>query len=380
MKSKIKTILSKNNIWNYIKGAKKEGLSALDLHKDKIQKELRSELQKRQTSDLNYLIDVVGLCNLRCPSCAVGNSTPTSPKGTMSVERYEEILTKIEKEHKNQKVCLHLYNWGEPSLHKDLGKIIQISKAKGFEVGISSNLNKFPDMMNVIAAKPSWIRVSLSGYSNPVYQKTHRNGDINLVKANLHMLRYYIDKIKSDTIIQVGFHVYKSNFPDDFLKMKNMCDELEFIFEPTLASFAPLEKAIDIVDGHSTAEDKEVLENLVISIEDRVKILKMKRSSHTDCWFRKSFITINWDSSVSLCCATYDKDKIIADNFMETSFGQLQAKKYAHPFCNECMSRSLDLMYTGAGGDEVEKVASHVLGKEYRKFRETWNSVMERKS
>ena len=235
-------------------------------HAWRTQLRLRRELQQRQTADFYYLIDVVGTCNLRCPSCPVGNYEVLPPQGLMSIEMYCAILDKISREHPGERIFIDLYNWGEPSLHKQLGQIVRLTKERGYGVGISTNLNVFPDMKGVIQASPSYIRVSLSGYFNETYKRTHKRGDINLVKANLYLLRHLIDKFGSDTIVQVGFHVYKSNFPIDFQKMFEFCQELDFIFAPTLAALMPVEKAIKAVDGQELEGDREILDNLVVSM------------------------------------------------------------------------------------------------------------------
>lgn len=343
----------------------------------KRQRKLRFELQLRQTADFYYLIDVVGTCNLRCPSCPVGNYETQPPAGLMSLDTYRKILDKIKREHPGEQVFIDLYNWGEPGLHKQLGDIIKATKLAGFGVGISSNLNVFPDMRNVVQAGPSYIRVSLSGYFNTNYQKTHRKGDINLVKANMHLLRYWLDKTGSDTIVQVGFHVYRSNFPDDFSRMKALCEELDFIFAPTLAALMPVEKAVAAVDGKDLSADAEILENLVVSTSERVKLLEGARPQYPDCQYRQKRTTINFDGTVPLCCATFEREQIIANSFLDVDRQSLQAKKYQHSFCKTCQERSLDMIYTGVEPHRVDEKAANVLGPEFKQFVDEWNVLLE---
>jgi len=338
---------------------------------------MRQELSVRQTADFYYLIDVVGTCNLTCPSCPVGNYPPASAKGLMSLDTYREILDKIVREHPGEKIFIDLYNWGEPALHKHLGQIVRMTRERGYGVGISSNLNVFPDMKNVVAANPSYIRVSLSGYFPETYSQTHRRGDINLFKANLHQLRYWIDKLQSETIVQVGFHVYRSNFPEDFRKMRALCEDLGFIFAPTLAALMPVEKAVKDVDGDPLAADRDLLDKLVVSAAERVSILAGARKRHPDCQYRQLRTTINFDGSVPLCCATYESEQIIAPDFLKVERAELQARKYAHPFCGKCMDRSLDMVYTAAEPHLVEERAVKVLGQEYADFLAEWNAVVE---
>ena len=71
-----------------------------------------------------YLIDIVGGCNLACPSCPVGNSTEAArPSGAMSVDLFKAIIAKIRADQPRvRKVAL--YNWTEPMLHPRLPQFI----------------------------------------------------------------------------------------------------------------------------------------------------------------------------------------------------------------------------------------------------------------
>lgn len=351
------------------------GRSVRDGHKRQIK--LRQQLQAKQTADFYYLIDVVGTCNLRCPSCPVGNYPEQPPKGLMSLENYRAILEKIAADHPGEKIFVDLYNWGGPGLHKRLGELIKLTKEFGFGVGISSNMNVFPDLKAVIQERPSYLRISLSGYFNETYQRTHRAGDINLVKSNMHMLRHWLDKTESDTIVQVGFHVYRSNFPEDFRKMRDLCEDLDFIFAPTVAALMPVEKAVMAVDGAALPEDRQILDNLVVPMAEWTSLVSRMRSEHPDCQYRQKRTTINFDGSVPLCCATFEQNQIIAPNFLDVSREEITARKYSHEFCGTCQNRFLDMVYTGVGSQYVEKRAALVLGAEYQAFLDEWNVSIE---
>jgi MoaA/NifB/PqqE/SkfB family radical SAM enzyme len=351
-------------------------VSAKPLSQQK-QHRLRRSLSAKQSADFYYFIDIVGTCNLRCPSCAVGNYTELPPKGLMSLETYRAILEKIAREHPQERIFIDLYNWGEPGLHKQLGQIIRCTNEFGFGVGISTNLNEFPDLKEVVKANPTYIRISLSGYYNETYKQTHKRGDINLVKSNMHKLRYYLDHLNSDSIVQVGFHVYRTNFQVDFWKMKELCEELDFIFAPTIATIMPVEKAVNAVDGNVSTADEAIISKLVISPQDRFQFVAQKGLSKQDCQFRRVRTAINFDGSVPLCCATFEKAQIIADNFLTVSREEIQARKYAHSFCKICMARSLDFVFTGVDSGCIDEYAVSVLGPKYQEFLDEWNVSLE---
>jgi hypothetical protein len=86
-----------------------------------VQHRLARRLQLGQTAGHYFFIDVVGTCNLRCPSCAVGNAPAQLAKGLMSVATFDKILSKIRAEYSDcGRLFVDLYNWGEPGLHPDL--------------------------------------------------------------------------------------------------------------------------------------------------------------------------------------------------------------------------------------------------------------------
>ena len=71
-----------------------------------------------------FYVDVVGACNLRCPSCPVGNSTAKMPHGYMSPSLLDEIVRKAVSEC--QRLQVSLFNWTEPFLHPRLAEMIRV--------------------------------------------------------------------------------------------------------------------------------------------------------------------------------------------------------------------------------------------------------------
>src|SRR3989339_737818 len=197
-----------------------------------------------------YTIDVVGTCNLVCPSCAHSINGEKYPRGMMSIENFMRVLDKIKQE---SEVVTHvsLYSWGEPFLHPELPEIIKHLHNNGIAAAVSSNLSiKSADQIrHVIQASPEYLKISLSGYYPDVYNKTHTGGDINLVKSNMYRVRHYIDKFGADTFVDVNYHLYNNNNQKNLQKMKELCDELGFSLSATYSLVMPLERCLDHCDG-----------------------------------------------------------------------------------------------------------------------------------
>ncbi|MBA4191439.1 MAG: hypothetical protein C0467_25955 [Planctomycetaceae bacterium] len=333
------------------------------------QHELSRRLHFAQVADHYVLMDIVGKCNLRCPSCAVGNSTGGGPAGVMKLDTFRKILDKLRADHPDKKrFQIDLFNWGEPGLHTDLPAFIRLLNDYGMNSGISSNLNVFPKLKEVIAEGPGYIRVSLSGFYNATYQRTHRGGNIHAVKANLYRLREYIDLYSARTVVQVGFHIYKSNFPHDFLRVRELCDELGFLFSPVLASFMPAEKVLGLARGSVDSADRGVLENLVIPMERQLDSRRMNLPVTTDCPLARR-TTLGVDGAVSLCCAVYGQDKIVAKDYLAAPRGEIEQAKAAHPFCGDCTAHHIDQIYNCVEPAVLHEEAAAVLGPVYSAYR-----------
>ncbi|MBB73426.1 MAG: hypothetical protein CMJ75_02805 [Planctomycetaceae bacterium] len=292
-----------------------------------------------------YLIDIVGTCNLRCPSCPVGNYTKDEyvdsgrSRGMMSVEKFDQILHKIEGEKVAEEVIIGLYNWGEPTLHPDLPAFIKKVKEYGFTCNVSSNFNLVDlDIGAIVRSAPDFFRISVSGYRQEVYQQTHTKGNIYMVLSNLHRLRYFMDRLKKEFEVEVYFHLYRHNL-DDVVQMKKVADDLNFAFEMDMAYFMGLGKILKYLDGGALNEkDAQVNELMILSHEERTELAWQHKDD--DCHARSHLTTINWDGSVALCCATYEASDTIANDFNQFSHDELQEMKYSHATCEKCTEKA----------------------------------------
>ena len=319
-----------------------------------------------------YWIDIVGTCNLRCPTCPTGNFLDTefsvgrNPTGFMDYELYVSILNKIRDDNVSDRIEIHLYTWGEPLLHPKVAQFVSITKKMGFYCGISSNLNLDKNIQAVIKAKPNFFRVSLSGFYQENYELTHKRGDIKVVKSNMYKLRSLVDRYKSETAIQVLYHVYKHNAGDDLAMMIKLCEELNFDLDPVWAFYMPLEKTLDYLNGKISNEDQNTLNMLAM---DPLEVAEAARDYvDTDCTLRKNQISINIDGSVQLCCATFDKAHVVAKSFLETSHSTLQSLRYSNAMCTPCMEKGQHVYFSYDVGKKLDQLGEKRLNEANSKF------------
>ena len=195
-----------------------------------------------QSEDAPYFtVDILGSCNLACASCPHSITDHEVPKGSMSFETVKSVIDKI-KDDSPQTSHISLYSWGEPLLHPKVADIVSYIHDKGMAVALSSNLSLNFDQRieKLIKVNPEYLKVSVSGFYPETYKRTHQGGDINLVKSNLYRLRHFLDKSKSNTLIDINYHLYRDNNGKNLKKFQELADELGFMLSTTYALVMPL--------------------------------------------------------------------------------------------------------------------------------------------
>ncbi len=307
---------------------------------DPLQQRVLRRNAPRESSTYLYAIDIVGTCNLRCPTCPVGNSDASDrPKGFMQPELFERILAKIRADAAVAQPEVWLFNWGEPLLHPRLPELIGMLRRVGLPAHLSTNLNVERGIAELAKAQPDSIKISLSGFTPETYSRTHARGDIGLVKANMYLLRHHLDKQRAATRVWVGHHLYKSN-QAQAAAVRALCDELRFEHHPIAAFYQPIERLVDLLEGRS--QGAPVMDDLLEHPLVYLKRIKGQRSGDYDCELRFNQTVINHDGSVALCCSVYEQAQMLGVNFLDTSHAELEAHKYRHPFCKTCMGHSLE--------------------------------------
>ncbi len=336
-------------------------------------------------NNFQYSIEIVGSCNLRCPSCPVGNiNNRHVGKKLIKEDLFYKIIDKIDKERPVAKPLISVFDWGEPTLHPELPNFINYINSKNMTSRVSSNLNFDADFDKILAASPDEFKISLSGYFQDTYSQTHARGNIHKVLANLYKIKIAKDKHKVKTDVFVGFHLYKHNAKKDFDKMADLCNELGFIFEPIVAQLMPIEKMFSIVDRKYNNIQKEVNFNLPPinkQDEDLIKNLIyhplkeyeswMKSSEkNTNCKKKDNKIAIRTDGSVPICCGVYGDEFIVEKNFLDKSFDQIQSLRKNYDLCGTCIKNGLHSSWQKQKNSLVSRnlTKTNKIGKVLRSF------------
>ena len=86
-----------------------------------------------------YHIDIepTNICNLQCPLCSTGINADTRKKSILTFENFKKLIEEI----KDTTLLFALQNWGEPTLVKDLPKIIRYTTDAGIFTRLSPNFS-----------------------------------------------------------------------------------------------------------------------------------------------------------------------------------------------------------------------------------------------
>lgn len=288
-------------------------------------------------------LDIIGTCNLKCPSCPMGNSENNNFKKPMTIENFSSIIKKAKTEKINS---IHLYNWTEPLLHPKIGEFISMTESNGIYCGISSNLNISKNIEATIKANPSFFRISLSGFHQDVYELGHAGGDIEAVKRNMIALSQLKLKYQAKTYIEVYYHRYLDNI-DDEARMKDFSEQLGFAFSTGMSVMMPLEKILGAINSDKSKiseADKKIMERMVFPPSPEVLKL-LSNYKENPCTLKDDMLTLDAEGDVTICCGVFDQKKHSVGNYLDFSITEIQKKKSTESqctsICNLCMSKGL---------------------------------------
>lgn len=285
----------------------------------------------------NYQVDVSGSCNLKCISCPRGNFDEHRSTGFMKADTYRLLLQKIIQDDPYTGI-ISLYNWGEPLLNRALPDIVRITNEHNILSAISSNLSFKLDFEAVIAAKPTWFRISTSGWGNS-YEITHTGGKWNLLYDNVLRLKEYQDKHHPEMIVEVFYHIYEHN-RDDYIKWQALCDELGFVLRCRHAALAPLDNIQSIIEGRPVNSRVEQTQSLQFLKVDEV-MTKAYEERHRPCYYERH-LWITWDLNVAQCMEWYQPGlNLVEGSFMDVTPEELIQARDESAFCAECKSKGI---------------------------------------
>ena len=315
----------------------------------------------------NFDIDIVGRCNLACPSCPVGNLPEVKqPSGFMKPELLDRIVSKALAELDGP-LNVALYNWTEPFLHPYLPDMIGVLNDHGVPAGLSSNLNLIRNIDAVMEANPAYLKVSVSGFDQSHYGQTHRRGDIEEVKKNMRLVAEAHARAGATTRLEILFHRYLGNHEQE-AKMTEYATSLGFEMTPVWAYLMPMEKVLAIADPEATdvvinEEDRTIIDRLALGVDEALDAAKA--AGEPRCRLRDRQMAINCEGLVTLCCTVYDPKKYGIASYLDTPLEEIQRLRFEHTGCDSCMQHGIHTIMTYGAEEAFDAIALANVARAY---------------
>jgi MoaA/NifB/PqqE/SkfB family radical SAM enzyme len=297
----------------------------------------------------DYQIDVSGTCNLRCISCPRGNFNHHAKSGFMSADVFKDVLKKI-KEEDPLVGAVALYNWGEPLLNPELPQIVDICNQFGIDAAISSNLNIIKDFSDTVKAKPTWFRVSTSGYGSS-YEVTHTGGKWELFLKNMHKLKKFRELYHPNMGVEVFYHIYKDR-SEDYKAMAKLCEDLNFTLRVRHAALAPLDNIEAIIKGKPVNQAIQQTQSLqMLTVSEAMDIAK--ETKNLPCPYQRC-LWITWDLKIMQCMEWYNPLLTLTDQkFLEVPIQTIKDLRYNGSFCKYCKSEAIHRCFLVFGDESL---------------------------
>jgi hypothetical protein len=321
-----------------------------------------------------YFIEINSACNLRCVLCAAGNRKGYEHvNATMDMALLGRVLDKIKSENPNAIVLP--YGNSEPFLHPQLPECIAAIKQRGLRCEVSSNFNHINRLDEFLAAGPDSLCISVSGFTQAIYSRSHVGGDIEVVKANLRVLRDAL-KTRIQPHVMVHYHMYRDTIGPEFDQMKAFTEELGFQFINSWARCITMENTIQYLrwlekertgsvppipvgkDGldwnallpPATEKFKENVERLSISPAKAAEMYAQFPIQEV-CPVGDIFTFIRHDGQASLCGCVADR-RLVLGSFLDLTQEQLSHLRRGNPVCKECLRYRLNLYFHVVDGSK----------------------------
>ena len=318
-----------------------------------------------QMHSWRYFFEINSKCSLHCPTCTKGDEHGFDHlTGFMDPDMMEKILDKIAVE--SPKAIVFLYGNSEPFLHPHLAECIASVKRRGLDPQFSTNLNFVRKLDEIMAAGPSLIIISLSGFTQDVYVRGHAGGDIEKVKANMRLLMEARARSANKPEILVNYHVYNDNQHEAAL-MKEYATNLGLGFFTSLARAISMEQSIQYVrslDPDATPFEvqpgrpdwnhalppigqiyKDAMARVLIPPTMAREMYKdVPMSEVCPVGAGSIFTFIRHDGKTQLCACTADR-RITLKDFLDTTPDELIEQRTGHAICKMCIKYRLNLYF-----------------------------------
>ena len=289
-------------------------------------------------------IEISGRCNAKCLYCARHRFEHRHSGRFMSPALFEallEHLVHIGLLNNSHNPTVYLYNWGEPFLHPEINKILEILRNKNLYAGISSNFIVVPEIREKNYSVIKEMALSLSGFSQESYGRIH-GGSLKKVLTNFETFYKNRAKSKPNMDIDILWHCYKFN-EMEFWDACSYFNRDGIHFRPIVAVLGEFFEMLDYyTKGRLPDNRKEMAEkDLFLSHVSKELSYQKKRSAGYHCaqW---DYLVVDEGGQLLLCCGITNKDKDhVLGDVLDMAAEEIWEKKLSDLICKRCISSGM---------------------------------------
>lgn len=262
-------------------------------------------------------IEITNICNLNCSFCSKGNKKAKN----MSLAEFTKVLEKI----KDYTDYIYLHVKGEPLLHKDIIKMINLAEKYRLKVNITTNGTLFNDLAKELGKCCNLNKINFSLHSE--------NNKENYLEDIFTNIKY----LNENTTVIYRLWTLKDNELDE--KSAKIVEKIKEYYQlsPEIVEKLKKEKNIKISSTIYVDKDNEFVWPEISTYQ-----------SNGYCYALKTQIAILSDGTVVPCCL--DSDGIInLGNIFENDMSEIisssryrdllqsfKSKKPCEALCKSC--------------------------------------------
>lgn len=271
-------------------------------------------------------IDIIDKCNLRCPTCVRGVQLLKNSGSAMSLEMFKKIIRKANAEGFRR---IGIFNWTEPFLFKQLPEYIAAVKELGLACEVSSNLSLkpstfFDNIKRSLSAGIDKLTVSVSGYTQHIYEINHVGGNIAFVKENFERISELKRAGMITTLVELRLIRFDYNMAEEVL-LRDYANTLGLSFE-----------VIEGVGHPSHSVDNYGGEDVIVQRLQHYTPERKYEKAGEICSLIIDTLSIDSAGQAYLCCAYPNYPSLQIGSFLDISKEELLLKRYNHPICTSC--------------------------------------------
>jgi len=222
---------------------------------------------------------------------------------------------------------------------------------------LSSNLNILRDPEKLLAEEPDWFRISLSGFTQPVYEIGHYKGNIGKVIDNMKRLADAKRSVGARTSIHVFYHRYLHNL-DEASLMEEFARSLGFEFATCLAQMFPVEKIIAFAEGQATDSDRKLQALFALPLDRALQITS--KDHKPECSLLEEIMTIDVTGNVMLCCGSSLERSNAVGQYLDYPIDEIQRMRRMKSLCGKCMKLGIPDYFEGTS-QHFETIAKETI-------------------